>query len=253
MRSFSASCCIAAALCLCGSAFAEPPTEFEAPRSRDFAKDLVKNLGGLFSKDNIAPLAIGAVATGISVIPEQNVETYFLTNPEKADGLTEPGEFIGDGVYVAPAIAGLFAAGLFRDNDPRFKATTYSLMQGFLVNGVVTEGLKHGFSRTRPDGSNDVSFPSGHTSTSFMWATVLSRNYGLKVGIPAYAVASYVGATRLEENAHHLSDVVAGAAVGYIVGRTVTRHRKGGRLSRLNWMVGPARRGFVASLSFPGP
>lgn len=88
---------------------------------------------------------------------------------------------------------------------------------------------------------------------SFMWATVLSRNYGLKVGIPAYAVASYVGVSRLQENAHHTSDVVAGATIGYIVGRTVTRHRKGGRLSRVNWMVAPARRGFVASISFPGP
>jgi membrane-associated phospholipid phosphatase len=127
------------------------------------------------------------------------------------------------------------------------------LAQGFVVNGVVTAGMKAGFSRMRPDGSNDVSFPSGHTSMSFMWATVLSRNYGLKVGIPAYAVAGYVGATRLQENKHHMSDIVAGATIGYIVGRTVTRHRKGGRLSKVNWMVAPARRGFVASLSFPGP
>jgi membrane-associated phospholipid phosphatase len=88
---------------------------------------------------------------------------------------------------------------------------------------------------------------------SFMWATVLSRNYGLKVGIPAYAVAGYVGATRLQENKHHMSDIFAGATIGYIVGRTVTRQRKGGRWSKVHWMVAPARRGFVASLSFPGP
>jgi membrane-associated phospholipid phosphatase len=208
---------------------------------------------GLFSTDNIAPLAIGAAATGLSIVPEQNVETYFLANPESAERIAEPGEFIGNAELVAPVVAGLFAAGLYRDGDPRFKATTYALAQGFVVNGVVTAGMKAGFSRMRPDGSNDVSFPSGHTSMSFMWATVLSRNYGLKVGIPAYAVAGYVGATRLQENKHHMSDIVAGATIGYIVGRTVTRHRKGGRLSKVNWMVAPARRGFVASLSFPGP
>jgi membrane-associated phospholipid phosphatase len=88
---------------------------------------------------------------------------------------------------------------------------------------------------------------------SFMWATVLSRNYGLKVGLPAYAVAGYVGATRLQENKHHMTDIVAGATIGYIVGRTVTRRSRGGRWSRVNWMVAPAGRGFVASLSFPGP
>jgi hypothetical protein len=240
-------------LCLVGSALAEPPEHFEAPRSRDFAKDLVKNFAGLISTDNIAPLAIGAAATGLAVIPEDRVKGYFLANPETADRIAEPGEFIGNAELVAPVVAGLFAAGLYRDGDPRFKSTTYSLAQGFVVNGVITGAMKAGFSRTRPDGSNDVSFPSGHTSMTFMWATVLSRNYGLKVGIPAYAVAGYVGATRLQENKHHMSDIVAGATIGYIVGRTVTRHRKGGRLSKLNWMVAPARRGFVASLSFPGP
>lgn len=240
-------------MCLSGSALADPPAEFEAPRTRDFAKDLGKNFAGLFSKDNIAPLAIGAAATGLSILPEQSVETYFLANPERAEQVAEPGEHIGNAELVAPVVAGLFAAGLYRDGDPRFKATTYALAQGFVVNGVVTAGMKAGFSRMRPDGSNDVSFPSGHTSMSFMWATVLSRNYGLKVGLPAYAVAGYVGATRLQENKHHMTDIVAGATIGYIVGRTVTRRRKGGRLSKLNWMVAPARRGFVASLSFPGP
>jgi len=165
----------------------------------------------------------------------------------------EPGEYIGNAELLAPVVVGLFTASMFRDSDPRFKSTTYSIAQGFVVNGVVTAGMKKAFSRTRPDGSNDVSFPSGHTSMSFMWATVLSRNYGLKVGIPADAVAAYVGVSRLQENAHHTSDVVAGATIGYIVGRTVTRHRKGGRLSKVNWMVAPARRGFVASISFPGP
>jgi len=244
---------MAAALCLSGSALADPPAQFEAPRSRDFAKDLAKNFGGLFSKDNIGPFAIGVAATGISVIPEQSVETYFLANPESADRLTEPGEFIGNAELIAPVVAGLFTAGMFRDSDPRFKSTTYSIAQGFVVNGVVTAGMKKAFSRTRPDGSNDVSFPSGHTSMSFMWATVLSRNYGLKLGIPAYAVAGFVGVSRLQENAHHMSDVVAGATIGYIVGRTVTRRKKGGRLSQVNWMVAPAGRGFVASVSFPGP
>lgn len=239
-------------LCLSGSALADPPTAFESPRSRDFAKDLGRNFVGLISTDNIAPLAIGAVATGLSVIPEQNVETYFLANPERAERIAEPGEIIRNAELVAPVVAGLFAAGLYRTGDARFKSTTYALSQGFVVNGLVTAGMKAGFSRMRPDGSNDVSFPSGHTSMSFMWATVLSRNYGLKIGIPAYAVAGYVGATRLQENKHHTSDIVAGATIGYIVGRTVTR-RSRGPLSKVNWMVAPSRRGFVASLSFPGP
>ena len=124
---------MAAALCLSGSALADPPTHFEAPRSRDFAKDLAKNFGGLFSRDNIAPFAIGAAATGISILPEQSVETFFLANPERAERIAEPGEFIGNAELVAPVVVGLFTAGMYRDADPRFKATTYSLAQGFVV------------------------------------------------------------------------------------------------------------------------
>ena len=41
--------------------------------------------------------------------------------------------------------------------------------------------------------------------------------------VPAYLLAGLVGASRLEQDKHHLSDVVAGAALGYIVGRTVVR------------------------------
>lgn len=92
---------MAAALCLSGSALAGPPTQFEVPRSRDFAKDLGKNFAGLFSTANIAPLAIGAAATGLSIVPEQSVETYFLANPERADRIAEPGEFIGNAELVS--------------------------------------------------------------------------------------------------------------------------------------------------------
>ena len=60
--------------------------------------------------------------------------------------------------------------------------------------------------------------------------------------------ASYVGATRLEENAHHLTDVFAGAAIGYIVGRTVTRsHHKGPE--RITWTITPVHGGAVGGLA----
>ena len=76
---------------------------------------------------------------------------------------------------------------------------------------------------------NHLSFPSGHTSNSFLWATVVSRHYGWKAGIPAFAAASYVGASRIASRKHFLTDVVAGATLGYIVGRTVTRDGRDNR------------------------
>jgi membrane-associated phospholipid phosphatase len=89
-----------------------------------------------------------------------------------------------------------------------------------LTQGI-TAAVKLSVRRGRPDGT-EFSFPSGHSSVSFASATVLHRHFGWKVGAPAYAVATYVAASRIQEKRHFLSDVVFGAAVGIAAGRTVT-------------------------------
>jgi len=52
---------------------------------------------------------------------------------------------------------------------------------------------------------------------------VADRHYGWRVGVSAYVLASGIGLSRVERNKHYLSDVLAGATLGIIVGRTVTR------------------------------
>ena len=237
---------------VCGMKAQAPAISPPTPRAKDFPKEVAKSFAALFSAANLRPLVFGSIATGAAVIPEQNVETYFRDHPEGLESVTEFGEIMGNGLVVSPIVGGLFIAGRL-GGDQRFQSMTYSLAEGLLINGAVTASIKHGVGRTRPNGADDLSFPSGHTSTSFMWATVLSRTYGPKAGIPAYIAASYVGATRLEENAHHLTDVVAGAAIGYLVGRTVTRRKRTDREPRVTWNVAPTRGGFAASLSFRGP
>lgn len=79
--------------------------------------------------------------------------------------------------------------------------------------------LKHSTSVTRPDGSNNHSFPSGHTATAFMTATMLVREYGHKspwVGIGAYTVAAGTGLMRMANNKHWMSDVMVGAGIGIL-------------------------------------
>lgn len=242
---------LAIQLVLCGVAFCQP-SDLRPRHEGELSVEVVKSLGALFSKDNLVPLAIGALATGAAVMPEQNLEDYFLNHEGKFDRAGAAGEVIGNAYVIAPIVGGLFVAGRI-GGDQKFKSMTFALTQGFLVNGAVTAAMKYPARRWRPNGNDQLSFPSGHTSGSFMWATVLSRTYGMKAGIPAYAVASYVGISRLEANAHHLTDVVAGATIGYLVGRTVTRRRKSDKPPRVSWMVTPVRRGFVASVSFPGP
>src|SRR5262249_47540359 len=72
------------------------------------------------------------------------------------------------------------------------------------------------------DHSNHYSFPSGHAADTFAFATALERHLGWRYSVPAYMFSSYVAISRLPANRHWLSDVVFGASVGIISGRTVT-------------------------------
>jgi membrane-associated phospholipid phosphatase len=98
------------------------------------------------------------------------------------------------------------------------------LVRALAVDEILTETIKHSTHRERPDGSDFRSFPSGHASTTFAFATALERHLGWRNAVPAYVFSSYVAASRLHDNRHYLSDVMFGAAVGIIAGRTVTRH-----------------------------
>lgn len=75
----------------------------------------------------------------------------------------------------------------------------------------------------RPDGSDHHSFPSGHTSFAFASAASLENRYGWEVGLPAFALASFVGVARVEAKRHHWYDVAAGAAIGSASGLLLTR------------------------------
>lgn len=85
-----------------------------------------------------------------------------------------------------------------------------------LMAGTV-QGLKNTTNVMRPDGSDNHSFPSGHTATAFMTATMLNKEYGYKspwIGVGAYSVATATGLMRMANNKHWLSDVLVGAGIG---------------------------------------
>jgi membrane-associated phospholipid phosphatase len=77
----------------------------------------------------------------------------------------------------------------------------------------------------RPNRSDRHSFPSGHTSFAFAAAAAaaLENGYGWEVGLPAFALASFVGVARVEAKRHHWYDVAAGAAIGSASGLLLTR------------------------------
>jgi membrane-associated phospholipid phosphatase len=87
-------------------------------------------------------------------------------------------------------------------------ATAYGT--SFLLQKVVKE--------ERPDHSGWDSFPSDSTAIAFSSASSIQRRYGWDYGLPAYAIAAYVGYSRVEADKHHWGDVAAGAAIGILSG-----------------------------------
>ena len=94
------------------------------------------------------------------------------------------------------------------------KQGTIQFSKGFLTNLAITLSLKAIIDKNRPDLSDNDSFPSGHTSTTFQSASFLQKRYGWKLGLPAYILASYTGFTRIHSDKHDAWDVLAGAAIG---------------------------------------
>lgn len=85
------------------------------------------------------------------------------------------------------------------------------------VMSAAVNGVKYSVGRLRPDGSRHNSFPSGHTATAFMTATMLHKEYGWKnpwFSIGGYTAAAVTGVSRLMNNRHWMTDVMAGAAIG---------------------------------------
>jgi membrane-associated phospholipid phosphatase len=115
-------------------------------------------------------------------------------------------------------------------HNPRAASLGADLFQAQILAQTMTHGIKMAARRTRPDGST-LSFPSGHTSSAFASATVLQRHFGWKAGVPAYALATYVATSRMEEKRHFLSDVTFGAVLGIVAGRTVTVGRGDARFA----------------------
>lgn len=82
---------------------------------------------------------------------------------------------------------------------------------------AMVNGVKYSVQRLRPDESASNSFPSGHTATAFMTATMLHKEYEGRspwFGIGGYTLAALTGVSRVLNNRHWLTDVAAGAAIG---------------------------------------
>ena len=140
-----------------------------------------------------------------------------------SENVWRPGKYVGLTPVQMGTAAVIYAWGRLED-QPKVSHLGMDLLQAQILTEMLVEPIKYATNRERPDGSNHRSFPSGHAAVTFAGATVLERHLGWRKSLLGYTIASYVAASRLHDNRHYLSDVVFGAAVGSIAGRTVVHH-----------------------------
>ncbi len=88
--------------------------------------------------------------------------------------------------------------------------------KSFVLNQAITLSLKSLIDKERPNGENNNSFPSAHTSTTFQSAGFIQKRYGWKYGAPALVLATFTGVSRINAKKHDTVDVISGALIGYL-------------------------------------
>ena len=196
----------------------------------DGLKEDAKNLP---SRQNLYLAMIGGgLALGAHPM-DTTFNVHLRSHYDLVNTVFAPAKYYGNTPEQVGLSIGTYIFGRVFDK-PKVSHLGMDLVRAQIITEVLVEPLKLATHRERPDGSNHMSFPSGHAAVTFAAATVIERHLGWKRSVLGYAIASYVAASRLHDNRHYLSDVLFGAAVGSIAGRTVTEH------GREMWAFTPA-------------
>lgn len=192
--------------------------------------------------DGKSALIVGGVAAGIGglMVVDKTIQRAFQENRTNTnDDIAESLETLGFGRNVLMANVGLIGAGwFFREHEEGNKLMRTALVS--LEAQLFTEGLagltKFAVGRARPDAGEgtqsydpfegfDKSFPSSHAARTFAVAAVFADAYPQPIPFLAYTGAAFISLSRIHVNEHFASDVLAGAALGFVVGKVLSwRH-----------------------------
>jgi membrane-associated phospholipid phosphatase len=218
---------------------AEPKPTPRPTAEKKFLANILKDQKGIWSAPFhfhqhdakwIAPLGLslaGLIATDRYTSAELVEHGDNLNRLRVSKDISYLGSF-----YATGGAAAIFYLAGRAGHNARARETGVLAAEALIDSGIVAQALKFTSQRPRPpvdDSSGEFfdrgsSFPSGHSISAWSVATVISEEYGPRhpfVRYGAYALATAVGISRYTGRKHFLSDVLAGSALGYGIGRYV--------------------------------
>jgi hypothetical protein len=177
-------------------------------------------------------VSVGGMLGGAFASDEELHDT--LKQHENSKAATDLRHYGDVAAFAGPVMGTIYSISAWSTEDPHTRFMARLTWESLLWSSVFELSTKYVVGRKRPDEtdqafvfnpfSGNMSFPSGHTTYAFTAATLASEEYDtLYVQIPAYAAAGAVGFSRLYADKHWLSDVVAGAWLGFAVPHTLRK------------------------------
>jgi membrane-associated phospholipid phosphatase len=214
-----------------------------------------------FDKTDWLNLSGTLVLTGASFLADEGIKEFSQSNKSSfLDNLFEIDRYY-HWETMAISIAGIYTYGLAAD-DHDVRNLAVQLSEATVYSSLINLAVKFIAGRARPymDLGNTnfepfnftwehSSFPSGHTTLSFAYSTIMAdvyNNFFWKFSW--YSAAVLVGFARIYHNAHWFSDTVLGAAIGYFVGRFVMNHPTNQKIEKV-----PQNQNFSFSFYLPLP
>lgn len=203
-------------------------------------------------KDWITTGKFALVAGGFA-LADKPIQKFALNLRNHNPDLRNVSKYVTNfgGLYETYILAGLGTYGFVFKNE-KMQTTTLLATQAYITGGAVESVLKFLSGRQRPYITDSTkvqasptfhgplyktpkdptgkrtnsSFPSGHTTVAFAAATVFAMEYRNKPLVPilAYSAATLIGFSRITENKHWATDVLTGAAIGYLMGKLVVNN-----------------------------
>jgi membrane-associated phospholipid phosphatase len=174
--------------------------------------------------------AATAVVGAVVLLDDELARAARNNHSPLADSIAKAVEPFGGG-HSDKVMAAFLLYGVAAKNDKARAVAFDAIVSTTLASKAITPAIKELAGRERPNGGDQPAFPSGHATQAFALATVIASHYEQRwVQWLAYGLATGVGLSRVYHDAHWTSDVLAGAAIGAFVGRTVVSTNRKERL-----------------------